>query len=1264
MAGNKAIFDTAMKRAHDHAWANQWERALKEYDRALKEFPNDRTVLRNRAQCLLRLRKWQEAETSYTELTVSDPSDLFALNRLAEIYLAQRQMERAVETYNRLADLYIKSNQIHEAIRALLDLSRAVPKDKSVHIRLLKLTQDVGDRRAQVTELIALLKLALEENNLAEAEQYADAASAIDPENPDVRRAVNSVRRKSAEEGGTTTIGEEAKGTASLAGTGLLRRIEPEPAEALALVEEATKAQNKGDSAAALDLYDQAVRAGAKQPSVFYNAGVLNYQTDRPTVAIPFLERASQDREFATSSNYMIGQCHVALEDFASAVVSFERALSGIDLQKITQAEADELLELYTAAAEANVKDDNPGRAASLYTNLLHIFKERKWQHAGLSALEKKADDLYNESIQSKLAGIGRGSGALPADRVAELKLQGSPQEGDEPTRNIGDIPANELTQLMTSLPPGEATQQMGSSILGSIDQWPEASSDQTQMMTDATSKLSQHGRAPFRDGTPTPSPLKESEGQTSMMRQPASNLRTITEYLRASDAGIVDPTESRGQEPVTSGELPQGSLQGDATAMLPEPGLTSSPISGEGNVFHNFSNAALVDMERTSMAVQQLMAEGEFAIGRSQWDTAIDSCMAAMAIDPGYLPVHVLLGDIYVRQSETAFAVRDEALGLNRVETAIEKYQTVLDTYVARREPLSAAELCRRMLQIVPKSSAPSLQTRLGLLLMEGGKGDEAASALLALPESLYKEGETQRALEEALNLKVSLPASSEVALAVGTYLTALGQNQEALVELSRALHLDPSSNKALVRLYVLLASSNEHTQWDALQSVLERAGKEKKRGRLFIEELHAAIRRDPSPALYYGLALLAERSSMEEIAVDTLDEGLLRISTSDTSELKEASPMLEVLMAHRRGDLALSAKEGALATQLYSRAIDVLKKHGGLDTEEEPAKKKDKKGTPATGKMTSPRPQYPFLRIPEPTELYYGLAEAHAIQLDWEGALGALEALKGWMQRDGGEIDHSLHTRIADIYFRQGNLGMALTELNDLLVHYQKRNENDKTLETLGHMARLAPNNVAVRRKLSELYIKLGMTEYGLAELAVLAELQLKAGLLKDAMGSYEHAANLHFTLGQHDKAINIYERIVRLSPRDMEARQQLVNIYIQSGKIAEAVESERSMAELFSHEGQTEGAIAALHQLIALSPDDVPALHMLAQELISIGEYGQAARLYARLLRLDPTNDRIPIQHSEMLRMAREAEENSDKGEKNKGTKGTPQTAGARG
>jgi tetratricopeptide (TPR) repeat protein len=177
-------------------------------------------------------------------------------------------------------------------------------------------------------------------------------------------------------------------------------------------------------------------------------------------------------------------------------------------------------------------------------------------------------------------------------------------------------------------------------------------------------------------------------------------------------------------------------------------------------------------------------------------------------------------------------------------------------------------------------------------------------------------------------------------------------------------------------------------------------------------------------------------------------------------------------------------------------------------------------------------------------------------------------------------------------------------------------------------------------VRRKLSDLYLKLGMTEYGLQELNTLAELQLKAGLLKDAMKTYQKAADLHYTLGQHDKAIGIYERIVRIAPRDLSARDQLITMYIQSGMIKEAVESERSLAELFMQEGRTEEAIAALHQLLALSPEDVEGHYMLAKELTSIGEYGQAARLYGRLLRLDPENDRLPNLQQEMQRMAEQA------------------------
>ena len=45
----------------------------------------------------------------------------------------------------------------------------------------------------------------------------------------------------------------------------------------------------------ALELYDQAVRAGATRPAVFYSAGVLNQQMGRAQNAIAYLERATGD---------------------------------------------------------------------------------------------------------------------------------------------------------------------------------------------------------------------------------------------------------------------------------------------------------------------------------------------------------------------------------------------------------------------------------------------------------------------------------------------------------------------------------------------------------------------------------------------------------------------------------------------------------------------------------------------------------------------------------------------------------------------------------------------------------------------------------------------------------------------------------------------------------------------------------------------------------------------------------------------------------
>ncbi len=1171
MAGNKSIYDTAMKRAHEYAWANQWERALKEYGRALSEFPNDRTAQRNMAQCMFRLRQWPQALAAYERLLSADATDAFALNRLAEIYLALGQQDNAQATYARLADLYIENNQVYEAIRALRDLSRAMPKNKDVHSRLLDLNQQVDDQPAQAIEHLALSQIALDQSSLGEAQQHADAASALDSNNPDIRRWVYTVRRRLAEAAGTVALsgdGEVADRPSSAISTQMLFHSEPQPQEATALAVQASQASEQGDYAQALELYDQAVRTGAKQPAVFYSAGVLNQQMGRSESAIAFLERALSDPEFAMSANYVLGQCYIDLRNSSKAVTAFERALALVELDKISRSEVDELIQLYKAAAEAHLSDNNPGRAASLFSNLAATFKQKKWAHPQLAEIEKKADELYNRSIQSKLEGISRGSSALDPGKAPDVGTQIMRATGGESST--------------VYLPVGTALLAAGTNNAG-------------------------------------------TEMATSVISKPGSNLHSITEYLKASDNGAgLSVVGAHGRAPLRV-DLPNDatsliSSSAGATEMLPPP---DSALNTEfATELAELPNTVMEDKQEQDLSTQLIIAESEQAIAEGRWHAAIDSCWMVIHDQPTYLPIHMLLGDVYLHQG--------------KIQDAATKYQAVLDTYMVRGDTVKAAEVCERLLLLQPDN--PALQSRLGTLLLGAGRVDDAARALLGVADRHYQAGNIERALDEALSLKDNLPNSSDVALHVGTYLSALGRAAEAVVELSKALQLDPGNDLALIRLFISLTQMGEVAQWDALNSLVERSSQDSANTRLFMEEFHKAIKQYNSPSLHYALAVLAGRAGLEDIAADTLDQGILSISlgdaqppTTDSSaspgadvmDSEAAMRLVEMLMAQMRADMAINAKEWGLAVRHYTRAIELLTIGREADVE-------------GRATLESPRPQYDFTRLADPVQLYYGLAEAYASQSNWPGALQALQTLKTLMPED-----QEVNTRLADLYFRQGRLTDALSELNDVLVTYQKSNDTERTLETLGHMARLAPNNVAVRRKLSDLYLKLGMTDQAIGELNTLAELQLKAGLLKDAMQTFQKTADLHYTMGQHEKAISIYEKIVRIAPRDLDARDQLINMYIQSGRLDDAIASERALADLFIQEGRTEEAIAALHQILALSPEDVHGHYALAKQLTAMGEYGQAARLYGRLLRLDPQNEDLPTLQSEIQRLADEKE-----------------------
>ena len=79
--------------------------------------------------------------------------------------------------------------------------------------------------------------------------------------------------------------------------------------------------------------------------------------------------------------------------------------------------------------------------------------------------------------------------------------------------------------------------------------------------------------------------------------------------------------------------------------------------------------------------------------------------------------------------------------------------------------------------------------------------------------------------------------------------------------------------------------------------------------------------------------------------------------------------------------------------------------------------------------------------------------------------------------------------------------------------------------------------------------------------------AEQQRKAGQIKDAVASLQQAAEVHWTLGQQEKARAIYDKIVQIAPNDIDARQWLAFMYTLAGRAADAITEKKQIVRIFS-------------------------------------------------------------------------------------------------
>jgi tetratricopeptide (TPR) repeat protein len=183
--------DKVLRDAEKLVQKGKYEQAIREYEKILKKFPEDTTIINRVGDLYGRVGQLQRAIELYEEIADHftrdgfttkaiailkkiqrlDPQRLDVFERLAALYFDQGLMIEAKREYQILADWYVKNGELEKAIEAH---EKLVDLDPSNHVSALRLA-DLLLRRGEITSALKVYErlgqLLLDAGKLDEAER-------------------------------------------------------------------------------------------------------------------------------------------------------------------------------------------------------------------------------------------------------------------------------------------------------------------------------------------------------------------------------------------------------------------------------------------------------------------------------------------------------------------------------------------------------------------------------------------------------------------------------------------------------------------------------------------------------------------------------------------------------------------------------------------------------------------------------------------------------------------------------------------------------------------------------------------------------------------------------------------------------------------------------------------------------------------------------------------------------------------------------------
>lgn len=499
MAGNRALYEEALREGSARAWEQRWNEAIAAYQRALQEFPGDPDALCGLGLALSGAGRLEEALQVLQQAAEKAKDDPTLMEHVARVLEKLGRQQEASRAYLAAAERHTHRQAPSLAIERWKDAVRADPQCIPAHVNLLRAYLNQRKTREALAEYLALASIYHTQGQTPQAMEICQHALKLDPHNPEILALMDRIRygnqtppprpatgpldvafaeeelEAGPEQRGSPLESARQKALSHLAetffdekppqtGPLVLRPLSKKQVDGL--ISKAIECQTRGEIGEAIACYEEVLKGGVIQPAINFNLGLLYQQELRFEDAIAQFEQSVEEPAYRLGSLFALGECYRALGNIEQALQCFLEVLKIVDLETVQREQADDLIRLYDQLAHTYAVKGEPDQAIEFVNTLIAFLSEKGWEDKVAQA-RQRLDALSRQGPILSLAEVL----AVPG---SERILQSISLAQEYQRRKLGYAALEEL-QYTLSLAPTflPIHQQMGEILLsmGKVEQ-------------------------------------------------------------------------------------------------------------------------------------------------------------------------------------------------------------------------------------------------------------------------------------------------------------------------------------------------------------------------------------------------------------------------------------------------------------------------------------------------------------------------------------------------------------------------------------------------------------------------------------------------------------------------------------------------------------------------------------------------------------------------------------------------------------------------